>query len=153
MEYVGLIIVAIIFSLLDDRLSGKKKVPKPQKNKPLPSQAKMPKRRDIKSEPTIKIPPLVGSPQSELEVLVTLGNNQEILRQQEELQAKWKELKKQKRELEVRTAVVNQSATITRKAVNHKRIRLNMLANNLQEAIILSEIVGKPRALKSFSRR
>lgn len=152
MEYLVIIGVAIVISLLDDRLRGKKKVPPP----PVPQKTPRPKKRKAQGG-TFEIPPMRGTP-SDVQVAV----DAEVLREQE-LRAKWEEARKEEqrvREREERAARLAAeeaqaaAALMPQTAKRMSSVLLPQLtADTMKQAVVLSEVLGKPRGLRRFPRR
>ena len=150
MEYLILIILAIGISILDDRFGGKKKVPPPT----LPQEVPRPRRRTKKmqTQERFEIPPMRGVPgQAEITV------ETEVLRAQE-LRAKWEEARraaqqeKRARERRERLAAEQAAADLPR-ASAPSALLPHLTADTMKQAVVLSEILGKPRALQKFPRR
>ena len=151
MEYLVIIGVAIVISLLDDRLRGKKKVPPP-----VPQKTPRPKKRKVQGG-TFEIPPMRGTP-SDVQVAV----DAEVLREQE-LRAKWEEARKEEqrvREREERAARLAAeeaqaaAALMPQTAKRMSSVLLPQLtADTMKQAVVLSEVLGKPRGLRRFPRR
>ena len=83
MEYLVIVAIVVIISLLDDRLRGKKKVPPPT----VPQEIPRPKKRREKSA-TFEIPPMRGIPGD-----VQVSADMEVLHEQE-LRAQWEEARR-----------------------------------------------------------
>ena len=155
MEYLVIIGVAIVISLLDDRLRGKKKVPPPT----VPQETPRPKKRKAQGG-TFEIPPMRGTP-SDVQVAV----DAEVLREQE-LRAKWEEARKEEQRLQrvrereeraARLAAEEAQAAAALMPQTAKRMSSVLLpqltADTMKQAVVLSEVLGKPRALRRFPRR
>ena len=149
MEYLILIILAVGISILDDRFRGKKKVPPPT----TPQEIPRPRKR-AEQNATFDIPPMRGVPKQ-----TELSLDAEVLRAQE-LRAKWEEARhaaqreKQVREREERLAAAQAATNQLRSDPPAPPALLPQLtADTMKQAIVLSEILGKPRALQKFQRR
>lgn len=84
MEYLVIVAIVVIISLLDDRLRGKKKVPPPT----VPQEIPRPTKRREKSG-TFEIPPMRGIPGD-----VQVSADMEVLHEQE-LRAQWEEARRE----------------------------------------------------------
>ena len=149
MEYLILIILAVGISILDDRFRGKKKVPPPT----IPQEIPRPRKR-AEQNATFDIPPMRGVPKQ-----TELSLDAEVLRAQE-LRAKWEEARhaaqreKQVREREERLAAAQAATNQLRSDPPAPPALLpQLIADTMKQAIVLSEILGKPRALQKFQRR
>ena len=150
MTYLVTIAVAVAIAVLDDRVRGKKKVPPPT----LPQDIPRPKRRTERNA-TFEIPPMRGIP---ADVKITV--DAEVLRAQE-LRAKWEEAQREaQREKRARAraerlaAEQEQRIEMPYMTVPHAAVFLPQLTPDaMQQAIVLSEVLGKPRALRKFPRR
>ncbi len=155
MEYLIVIAVAVAIAVFDDRVRGKKKVPPPT----VPQDIPRPKKRTAQNA-TFEIPPLRGIPS---DVRVTV--DAEVLRAQE-LRSKWEEARreaqraKQLREREeraVRRAAEDTQAAaaiVPQTAVRTPSVLLpQVTADTMVQAVVLAEVLGKPRALRRFPQR
>ncbi len=155
MEYLIVIAVAVAIAVFDDRVRGKKKVPPPT----VPQDIPRPKKRTAQNA-TFEIPPLRGIP-SDVQVTV----DAEVLRAQE-LRSKWEEARreaqraKQLREREeraVRRAAEETQAVavvVPQTAVRTPSVLLpQVTADTMVQAVVLAEVLGKPRALRRFPQR
>ena len=109
MEYLVIVAIVVIISLLDDRLRGKKKVPPPT----VPQEIPRPKKRREKSG-TFEIPPMRGIP----------GDVQE-----------------------------EQPAMMPAAPRTAAVLLPQLTPDTMKQAIVLSEVLGRPRALRRFPRR
>mgnify|MGYP000844439371 FL=1 len=154
MEYLIVIAVAVAFAIFDDRVRGKKKVPPPT----VPQDIPRPQKRAEK-ERVFDIPPIRGIP---ADVQVTV--DAEVLREQE-LRIKWEEARKEAqrakraREWEERAARLaaeeaQAAAVLPRAAVRETAMMFPQLTpDTMKRAVVLAEVLGKPRALRRFPRR
>ena len=150
MEYLIVIAVAVAFAIFDDRVRGKKKVPPPT----VPQDIPRPQKRAEKGR-VFDIPPIRGIP---ADVQVTV--DAEVLREQE-LRIKWEEAQRAKRarEREERAARLaaeeaQAAAVLPRAAVRETAMMFPQLTpDTMKRAVVLAEVLGKPRALRRFPRR
>ena len=152
MEYLIVIAVAVALAIFDDRVRGKKKVPPPT----VPQDIPRPQKRAEKGR-VFDIPPIRGIP---ADVQVTV--DAEVLREQE-LRIKWEEARKEAqrakraREREERLAAEEEQAAapvLPHVAVWTSATFLPQLTpDTMKQAIVLAEVLGKPRALRRFPRR
>lgn len=150
MEYLVIVAIVVIISLLDDRLRGKKKVPPPT----VPQEIPRPKKRREKSA-TFEIPPMRGIPgdvqvSADMEVL----HEQELRAQREEAR---RETERQRRLLQRRheeRPVQEEPPAMMPAAPRTAAALLPQLTpDTMKQAIVLSEVLGRPRALRRFPRR
>ena len=150
MEYLIVIAVAVAFAIFDDRVRGKEKVPPPT----VPQDIPRPQKRAEKGR-VFDIPPIRGIP---ADVQVTV--DAEVLREQE-LRIKWEEAQRAKRarEREERAARLaaeeaQAAAVLPRAAVRETAMMFPQLTpDTMKRAVVLAEVLGKPRALRRFPRR
>ena len=154
MEYLIVIAVAVAIAVFDDRVRGTKKVPPPT----VPQDIPRPKKRTAQNA-TFEIPPMRGIP-SDVQVTV----DAEVLREQE-LRSKWEEARKEAqrtkraRERDERAARLAAEEVQTVPALLPHAARMpsvvlpQLTPNTMKQAIVLAEILGKPRALRRFPRR
>lgn len=155
MEYLIVIAVAVAIAVFDDRVRGKKKVPPPT----VPQDIPRPKKRTAQNA-TFEIPPMRGGP-SDVQVTV----DAEVLREQE-LRAKWEEARKEaqrakraraheERAVLDPVAEVQTAAAIASQPTGRRTgVALPQLTPDaMKQAIVLAEVLGKPRALRKFPRR
>lgn len=154
MEYLIVIAVAVAIAVFDDRVRGKKKVPPPT----VPQDIPRPKKRTAQNA-TFEIPPLRGIP-SDVQVTV----DAEVLRAQE-LRSKWEEARKEAqrvkraREREERAARFAAEEVQTARTPAHTATRTpspllsQLTADTMAQAVVLAEVLGKPRALRRFPQR
>ena len=154
MEYLIVIAVAVAIAVFDDRVRGKKKVPPPT----VPQDIPRPRKRVERNE-KFEIPPLRGVPS---DVQVTI--DAEVLREQE-LRTKWEEARKEAqrakraREREERAARLaaeeeQAAAALPRAAVRGTAMMFPQLTpDTMKQAVVLAEVLGKPRALRRFPQR
>ena len=151
MEYLIVIAVAVAIAVFDDRVRDKKKVPPPT----VPQDIPRPKKRTAQNA-TFEIPPMRGGP-SDVQVTV----DAEVLREQE-LRAKWEEARKEAqrakraRAHEERAALEVQTAAALASQPTGRRTGValpQLTPDAMKQAIVLAEVLGKPRALRKFPRR
>lgn len=152
MEYLIVIAVAVALAIFDDRVRGKKKVPPPTVPQDIPRSQKRAEKGRV-----FDIPPIRGIP---ADVQVTV--DAEVLREQE-LRIKWEEARKEAqrakraREREERLAAEEEQAAapvLPHVAVWTSATLLPQLTpDTMKQAIVLAEVLGKPRALRRFPRR
>ena len=150
MEYLIVIAIAVAFAVFDDRVRGKKKVPPPT----VPQDIPRPRKRAEKHA-TFEIPPMRGVP-SEIQVTV----DAEVLRARE-LRERWEEQQREAqrvrraRERKERLSAEQMAATAVPCTVMRTpaSLLLELTPNTMQQAIVLAEVLGKPRALRRFPRR
>ena len=153
MEYLIVIAVGIALAVFDDRVRGRKKVPPPT----VPQDIPRPKKR-TRQTGSFEIPPMRGIP-ADIQVTV----DPEVLRAQE-LRARWEEQQreaqraKRAREREERLAAEQMaaSATVTHTSGHahaHAALLPQLTPDAMKQAIVLAEVLGKPRALRRFPRR
>ena len=150
MEYLVIVAIVVIISLLDDRLRGKKKVPPPT----VPQEIPRPKKRREKSA-TFEISPMRGIPgdvqvSADMEVL----HEQELRAQGEEAR---RETERQRRLLqrrhEERPVQEEQPAMMPAAPRTAAALLPQLTPDTMKQAIVLSEVLGRPRALRRFPRR
>lgn len=152
MEYLLIIVIVAAFSLLDDRIRGKKKVPPPT----VPREIPQPEKQQRAQGGTFEIPPMRNVPQA------SRPDAEAALRTQEELRAKWEEQRRaaeqkkrqQRRQEELRAAAVQTAPAhqpLRRRPMRALLPQLTPAA--MQQAVVLSEILGRPRAMRRFPRR
>lgn len=150
MEYLIVIAVAVAIAVFDDRVRGKKKVPPPT----VPQDIPRPRKR-AEQNATFEIPPMRGLP-SDVQVVT----DAEVLRAQE-LRSKWEEARreaqraKRARERAERLAAEEaQAAAVVPQTAVRKQVLLPQLtADTMAQAIVLAEVLGRPRALRRFPQR
>ena len=153
MEYLIVIAVGIALAVFDDRVRGRKKVPPPT----VPQDIPRPKKR-TRQTGSFEIPPMRGIP-ADIQVTV----DEEVLRAQE-LRARWEEQQreaqraKRAREREERLAAeqLAASAAVTHTSGHahaHAALLPQLIPDTMQQAIVLAEVLGKPRALRRFPRQ
>ena len=152
MEYLIVIAVAVAIAVFDDRVRGKKKVPPPT----VPQDIPRPRKRVERNE-KFEIPPLRGVPS---DVQVTI--DAEVLRAQE-LRSKWEEARREaqraKRTRERAERLAAEAAPVGAAVVPQTVGRTpsvllpQLTADTMAQAIVLAEVLGKPRALRRFPQR
>ena len=151
MEYLIVIAVGIALAVFDDRVRGRKKVPPPT----VPQDIPRPKKRTPQTG-SFEIPPMRGIP-ADIQVTV----DPEVLRAQE-LRARWEEQQreaqraKRAREREERLGAEQLAATaVVPRTVTRMSAGLlpRLTPDTMQQAIVLAEVLGKPRVLRRFPRR
>ena len=152
MEYLIVIAVAVAIAVFDDRVRGKKKVPPPT----VPQDIPRPRKRVERNE-KFEIPPLRGVP-SDMQVTI----DAEVLRAQE-LRSKWEEARREaqraKRARERAERIAAEEAQAVAAVVPQTVGRTpsvllpQLTADTMAQAIVLAEVLGKPRALRRFPQR
>ncbi|EJP33171.1 MULTISPECIES: hypothetical protein [Selenomonas] len=149
MEYLLLIVIAVIASLLDDKIRGKKKVPPPTLPHEIPKPTTKVERREEGAR--FEIPPMRNVPQ-EVQPAIDTG----VLRAQEEMRAAWEEARREEerqrrrhREEEQRRAAAEKAAAavFARRRVPH-RILPQITPAAMQQAVVMAEVLGKPLSLR-----
>ena len=149
MEYLLLIVIAVIASLLDDKIRGKKKVPPPTLPHEIPKPTTKVERREEGAR--FEIPPMRNVPQ-EVQPAIDTG----VLRSQEEMRAAWEEARREeerqrrrRREEEQRRAAAEKAAAavFARRRVPH-RILPQITPAAMQQAVVMAEVLGKPLSLR-----
>ena len=149
MEYLLLIVIAVIASLLDDKIRGKKKVPPPTLPHEIPKPTTKVERREEGAR--FEIPPMRNVPQ-EVQPAIDTG----VLRAQEEMRAAWAEARREeerqrrrRREEEQRRAAAEKAAAavFARRRVPH-RILPQITPAAMQQAVVMAEVLGKPLSLR-----
>ena len=147
MEYLVVIAIAIAIAIFDDRVRGRKKVPPPT----VPQDIPRPKKRAAQ-QGSFEIPPLRGALQIAIDA--------EVLRAQE-LRARWEEQRREAQRAKriraraERLAAEQADAAAIQCAVPRTAATLlpQLTPHTMQQAIVLAEVLGKPRALRRFPRR
>ncbi|WP_281539523.1 hypothetical protein [Selenomonas noxia] len=150
MEYLVIVAIVVIISLLDDRLRGKKKVPPPT----VPQEIPRPTKRREKSG-TFEIPPMRGIPGD-----VQVSADMEGLHEQE-LRVQWEEARREterqrrllQRRHEERPVQEEQPAMMPAAPRTAAALLPQLTPDTMKQAIVLSEVLGRPRALRRFPRR
>lgn len=149
MEYLLLIVIAVIASLLDDKIRGKKKVPPPTLPHEIPKPTTKVERREEGAR--FEIPPMRNVPQ-EVQPAIDTG----VLRAQEEMRAAWEEARREEerqrrrhRGEEQRRAAAEKAAAavFARRRVPH-RILPQITPAAMQQAVVMAEVLGKPLSLR-----
>ena len=149
MEDLLLIVIAVIASLLDDKIRGKKKVPPPTLPHEIPKPTTKVERREEGAR--FEIPPMRNVPQ-EVQPAIDTG----VLRAQEEMRAAWEEARREEerqrrrhREEEQRRAAAEKAAAavFARRRVPH-RILPQITPAAMQQAVVMAEVLGKPLSLR-----
>ncbi len=150
MEYLVVIAIAIAIAIFDDRVRGRKKVPPPT----VPQDIPRPKKRAAQ-QGSFEIPPLRGAPEG-----LQIAIDAEVLRAQE-LRARWEEQRREAQRAKriraraERLAAEQADAAAIQCAVPRTAATLlpQLTPHTMQQAIVLAEVLGKPRALRGFPRR
>ena len=139
MDSFWVIVLFILFAIFSDRKDKKKPVPKrripdfPQR--PLPD-IPQPKRERRK----IEIPELRGAPPlPDIQTSAEVETQDAIRAQQERYQEMLRRKKKQKQREQLERQAASQNA-------QRQSPQTQLTLNNLQQAVIWSEILGKPKA-------
>lgn len=139
-SYVVIIIAAIVIALLDDRLRGKKKVPPPT----IPDELPRTGRQADTVGGQFEIPPMRGIPGTQ-----EASSSAEAARDfyEEERRPERAQRKREKQQEfwlpQVRT---HPRTTMT------GTVLPTFTPNSMVQAVILSEVLGKPRAMRRFPR-
>ena len=150
MEYLVIVAIVVIISLLDDRLRGKKKVPPPT----VPQEIPRPKKRREKSG-TFEIPPMRGIP-GRIEIgTVDPTEAERALREKWETERRAAEkAAAAHRHAEKQHAAQKRRAEILSAAEAPVMQGLpQWTPQTMQQAVVMAEILGKPRALRRFPQR
>jgi len=139
MDSFWVIILFILFAIFSDRKDKKKPVPKRRVpdlgRRPLPD-IELPRPKQEKFE----IPDLRGAPQMpDIQTTAEVETQDAIRAQQERYQEMLRRKKKQKQREQTERQAALQNA---QRQYPHTQLTLN----NLQQAVIWSEILGKPKA-------
>ena len=134
----------------DDRLRGKQKGPPPS----VPEENPGTKKRRGRSA-TVEDPPMRGMPG---DVQVSAG--MEVLHEQE-LRAQWEEARREterqrrllQRRHEERPVQEEQPAMMPAAPRTAAALLPQLTPDTMKQAIVLSEVLGRPRALRRFPRR
>lgn len=147
MEYLLIIVIAVVVSLLDDKIRGKKKVPPPT----LPREIPKPKKKEQRARTgTFEIPPMRNVPRDS-----QTAADAEVFRAQEEMRAKWEEARRAeeqrkrrlRREEELRLAA-EQTAAVTPARQHICAILPQLTPAAMRQAVVAAEVLGKPLALR-----
>ena len=139
MDSFWVIVLFILFAIFSDRKDKKKPVPKRRVpdlgRRPLPD-VELPRPKQEKFE----IPDLRGAPQMpEIQTTAEVETQDAIRAQQERYQEMLRRKKKQKQREQLERQAASQNA-------QRQSPQTQLTLNNLQQAVIWSEILGKPKA-------
>ena len=139
MDSFWVIVLFILFAIFSDRKDKKKPVPKRRVpdlgRRPLPD-VELPRPKQEKFE----IPDLRGAPQMpEIQTTAEVETQDAIRAQQERYQEMLRRKKKQKQREQLERQAASQTA-------QRQSPQTQLMLNNLQQAVIWSEILGKPKA-------
>ena len=139
MDSFWVIVLFILFAIFSDRKDKKKPVPKRRVpdlgRRPLPD-IELPRPKQEKFE----IPDLRGAPQMpEIQTTAEVETQDAIRAQQERYQEMLRRKKKQKQREQLERQAASQTA-------QRQSPQTQLMLNNLQQAVIWSEILGKPKA-------
>ena len=139
MDSFWVIVLFILFAIFSDRKDKKKPVPKRRVpdlgRRPLPD-IELPRPKQEKFE----IPDLRGAPQMpEIQTTAEVETQDAIRAQQERYQEMLRRKKKQKQREQTERQAASQTA-------QRQSPQTQLMLNNLQQAVIWSEILGKPKA-------
>ncbi|MBQ1920552.1 MAG: hypothetical protein II176_07555 [Selenomonas sp.] len=141
MDSFWVIVLFILFAVLSDR-TGKKK-PVPKRRVPDLGRRPLPDISGPESEPEqikLEIPELRGAPPlPEINTSVHVQAEDEIAAQQ----ARYQEMLRQKRKREQQAARETEA-----KAAAQRHVESTPSLNDMQQAVVWAEILGKPRALQ-----
>lgn len=150
MEFLVVVGILIAISVLDDRVRGKKKVPPPTVPQEVP-----PHKRGATKGGAFEIPPMRGIP-SRIEIgTVDPAEAERALRQKweaqrraaEKAEAAHRQAGKQRAAQERRVEVLSSAASPAIKGLPQ------WTPQTMQQAVVMAEILGKPRALRRFPQR
>lgn len=150
MEFLIVVGILIAISVLDDRVRGKKKVPPPTVPQEIPRQ-----RRGGQKGGAFEIPPMRGIP-SRIEIgTVDPAEAERALRQKweaerraaEKAEAALRQAGRQRAAQERRAEVLSAAASPAIKGLPQ------WTPQTMQQAVVMAEILGKPRALRRFPQR
>ncbi|WP_303840607.1 hypothetical protein [Selenomonas ruminantium] len=139
MDSFWVIVLFILFAIFSDRKDKKKPVPKRRVpdlgRRPLPD-IELPRPKQEKFE----IPDLRGAPQMpDIQTTAEVETQDAIRAQQERYQEMLRRKKKQKQREQLERQAASQTA-------QRQSPQTQLMLNNLQQAVIWSEILGKPKA-------
>ena len=144
MEFLVVVGILIAISVLDDRVRGKKKVPPPTVPQEIPRQ-----RRGAQKGGAFEIPPMRGIP-SRIEIGTVDPTEAERA-----LREKWEtERRAAEKAAAAHRHAEKQRAEILPAAESPVMQGLpQWTAQTMQQAVVMAEILGKPRALRRFPQR
>ena len=140
MEFLVVVGILIAISVLDDRVRGKKKVPPPTVPQEIPRQ-----RRGAQKGGAFEIPPMRGIP-GRIEI-GTVDPTEAERRAAEKAEAAHRQAGKQRAAQERRAEVLSAAASPAIKGLPQ------WTPQTMQQAVVMAEILGKPRALRRFPQR
>ena len=144
MSFIWLILLFILIATLSDRLGGKKKKP-PSMPKPLGANGHGARPAPI----PFAIPELKGAPRDAAREREQEARRAETLAfREEQLAIKRKQYEMQKRKEENAQRQAAQAAERTSAGVQARGMLPVLTASNAQQAVVLAEILGKPKALR-----
>ena len=150
MEFLIVVGILIAISVLDDRVRGKKKVPPPTVPQEIPRH-----KRGATKGGAFEIPPMRGIP-SRIEIgTVDPAEAERALRQKweaerraaEKAEAALRQAGRQRAAQERRAEVLSAAASPAIKGLPQ------WTPQTMQQAVVMAEILGKPRALRRFPQR
>ena len=150
MEFLIVVGILIAISVLDDRVRGKKKVPPPTVPQEIPRH-----KRGATKGGAFEIPPIRGIP-SRIEIgTVDPAEAERALRQKweaerraaEKAEAALRQAGRQRAAQERRAEVLSAAASPAIKGLPQ------WTPQTMQQAVVMAEILGKPRALRRFPQR
>ena len=149
MEFLVVVGILIAISVLDDRVRGKKKVPPPTVPQEIPRQ-----RRGAQKGGAFEIPPMRGIP-GRIEIgTVDPTEAERALREKWETERRATEKAAAHRHAETQHAAQERRAEIQSAAASPVMQGLpQWTAQTMQQAVVMAEILGKPRALRRFPQR
>ena len=149
MEFLVVVGILIAISVLDDRVRGKKKVPPPTVPQEIPRQ-----RRGAQKGGAFEIPPMRGIP-GRIEIgTVDPTEAERALREKWETERRAAENAAAHRHAEKQHAAQKRRAEILSAAESPVMQGLpQWTAQTMQQAVVMAEILGKPRALRRFPQR
>ena len=150
MEFLVVVGILIVISVLDDRVRGKKKVPPPTVPQEIPRQ-----RSGAQKGGAFEIPPMRGIP-GRIEIgTVDPTEAERALREKweterraaEKVAAAHRHAEKQHAAQERRAEMLSATASPAMQGLPQ------WTPHTMQQAVVMAEILGKPRALRRFPQR
>ena len=143
MEFLVVVGILIAISVLDDRVRGKKKVPPPTVPQEIPRQ-----RRGAQKGDAFEIPPMRGIP-GRIEIGTVDPTEAERA-----LRETWEKAAAAHRHAGTQHAAQERRAEIQSAAASPVMQGVpQWTAQTMQQAVVMAEILGKPRALRRFPQR
>ena len=143
MSYIVIIIAAIVIALLDDRLRGKKKVPPTT----IPGELTRTGKQEDTAGGRFEIPPMRGIPSAQEAHAAPVERDfyeEERRRLEREERELWLHEQERAHRARVQQSLPHINTTGTALP--------SFTPNSMVQAVILAEILGKPRAMRRFPR-